>query len=162
MNDLWQLFSPPLLLADVALAEVIMFGGLVAIIPSLGVVIIEAIVFYRCGWTWGKAFLDAILLNLISTIAGLVVYPLLINVIAVLSNNIKISPAIDRMLTYFLWGILFILAFFVSVAIEYSLLTSVRSTENRAKFKRAVVIANLCSYVAMFVFYLAIYFNFMR
>ncbi len=158
MNDLWQLFSSPLLLADMGLAPVLMFGGLVAVVSSLGVVIIEAIVFYRCGWTWGKAFLDAVLLNLASTIAGCVIYPLVLRVIVGLIENTKIYPAIAQISNYLLWGIAFILAFVGSVAIEYYILTLLRGTRSRAQFKRLVIIANLWSYAAMFVFAFAIFF----
>ena len=162
MKELWQLFSPPLLLADMTLAPFIIAGGLVAIIVSLGVVIIEAIVFYRCGWVWKKALLDAVLLNLASTIAGYIIYPLVGGIIVVLIYYIKTPPEIEQILNYLLWGIAFILAFIGSVAIEYYVLILLRGTEDRAKFKRSVVIANLWSYGAIFILSLAIYFFFIR
>jgi hypothetical protein len=162
MNHLWQLFSPPMLLADMSLAPLIIIGGLVAIFSSLGVVIIEAIVFYRCGWTWGKAFLDSFLINLASTVAGYMLYPIVGAAIVILTQNIKVAPQIELILTWLLWSIAFILAFVGTVAIEYYVLTLLRGTEDRAKFKRSVVIANLWSYGATLILCLAVYFFFMR
>jgi hypothetical protein len=162
MNHLWQLFSPPMLLADMSLVPFIIVGGAVAIIASSGVLIIEAIVFYRCGWTWGKAFLDSFVLNLASTVAGYVLYPIVGGVIIVLTENIKVAPEIEIILTWLLWGIAFILAFVGTVAIEYYVLTLLRGKEERAKFKRSVVIANLWSYGATLILSLAIYFWFVR
>jgi hypothetical protein len=162
MNDSLQLFSPPLLLADMTLVPFIIIGGLVALIASSGVVIIEAIVFYRRGWTWGKACLDSFLLNLASTVAGYMLYPIVGGVIIVLTENIKVAPQIELILTWLLWGIAFILAFVGTVAIEYYVLTLLRGTEDRAKFKRSVVIANLWSYGATLIFSFAIYSFFMR
>jgi hypothetical protein len=162
MNHLWQLFSPPMLLADMSLVPFIIIGGAVAIIASLGVVIIEAIVFYRRGWTWGKAFLDSFLLNLASTVAGYAIYPIVGGVIIVLTENIKVAPQLELILTWLLWGIAFILAFVGTVAIEYYVLTLFRGNEDRAKFKRAVVIANLFSYGATIIFSVLIYCFFMR
>ncbi|WP_310481018.1 hypothetical protein [Chamaesiphon sp. VAR_48_metabat_403] len=162
MNHLWQLFLPPILLADMSLVPILIVGGAVAIFSSLGVLTIEAIVFYRGGWTWGKAFLDSFLLNLASTVAGYVLYPIVGGVIIVLTENIKVAAQIEQILGYLLWGIAFILAFVGTVAIEYYVLILLRGKEDRARFKRSVVIANLWSYGATLILGLTIYLFFMR
>ncbi len=88
-------------------------------------------------------------------------YPIVGAAIMIFTQSIKVSSGIETILNYLLWGIAFILAFVGTVAIEYYVLTLLRGKEDRAKFKRSVVIANLWSYGATFVFCAAIYSFFM-
>jgi hypothetical protein len=115
------------------------------------VVFIEAIVLYRLGWTWGRSFIDALLLNLASTVAGCFLYPALATGIFMLMNNLKGSAPIPTIVFCVALAVMFLLGFIVSVAIELYVLTLLRGREDRARFKKAIIVANLFSGVAMMI-----------
>ncbi len=115
------------------------------------VVFIEAIVFYRLGWTWGRSFIDASILNLASTVAGCFLYPALAAGIVMLMTTLNGSDSIRSIVFYVASGVMFLLGFIASVSIELYVLTLLRGREDLARFKKAIIVANLFSGAAMMI-----------
>jgi hypothetical protein len=144
MSSFWPLFSAPIYLADMNLSGLFFLGGIAAVMGVMAfalVIAIEAIVFQRFGWNWGTAFMNAFQLNLISTIAGCVLYPIAAWLIA--QSNVG---------AMFLWGLAFGLGFMGSIWIEYSALISMRGGDWKTGMMKQVIIANVCSYLVTIIF----------
>jgi hypothetical protein len=152
MSSFWPLFSAPIYLADMNISGFFWLGGIAAVLGVVVLVLVivtEAIVFQRFGWNWGAAFMDAFQLNVISTIAGCVLYPIAAWLIA--RSDVGAT---------FLWGLAFGLGFIGSICIEYTALISMRGGDSRADrfgqqktgVMKQVIIANVCSYWVMIVF----------
>jgi hypothetical protein len=105
MNIVLHLLSPPTILADMTLAPFILSGAILGAIACTIVLATEAIVFKRLGWTWEKAFVDAFLLNLISTVAGCFIYPIMVFLVTLLLDNIKLSESSEDTIFFQLLGL---------------------------------------------------------
>jgi hypothetical protein len=140
--------------------------GVLSLSTFLMVVIIEAIVFYRFGWTWKRSLTDALLLNFISTVVSIVVFTLFFLIISPIIGAFYpslLTATYDFYSVCTLYAVIIILEFLLSVTIEFYTLKLTHRGENQAKFRRTVIAANLWSLPVMILSWIiAIFFAILR
>jgi hypothetical protein len=146
--------SSCLLIADPQFFHLVALDPYSMLIGStfLMVVLIEAIVFYRLGWTWKNSAIDALLVNLVSTLISTLFCTIVTVVILQLLNIFYpslLTGTYNLLSIGAFFAVIIILEFLLSVTIEFYTLILVRSREDRAKFRRAVIITNLVSLPVM-------------
>jgi hypothetical protein len=146
--------SSCLLIADPQFFHLVALDPYITLLVStfLMVVIIEAIVFYRLGWTWKNSAIDSLLLNLVSTVVSTLFCALVTVGVLQLLNVFYPSLLMGtfNLLSYVaFFAIIIILEFLLSVIIEFYTLILVRGRENIAKFRLAVIANNLLTLPVM-------------
>jgi hypothetical protein len=146
--------SSCLLIADPQFFHLVALDPYSMLIGStfLMVVLIEAIVFYRLGWTWKNSAIDALLLNLFSTVISTLFCAIATVVILQLLNIFYpslLTGTYNLLSIGAFFAVIIILEFLLSVTIEFYTLILVRSRENLDKFRLAVIANNLLTLPVM-------------
>jgi hypothetical protein len=129
-----------ILLADVAMMPIIEFNPIVGLLMLSVPILIEWFVLRRLGWESRRALFDATIINLVSTLVGMVV-------ILMLPSRFDGCNVLECMTSLLQWGDLLFL--WVSTVVIEGVALTIMYRKNIKHLWKSSLLINVASYVLM-------------